>query len=93
MIYRTVTVNAILAGSVVEVSPSLSGNISVTAEVINKMAHSEMPTYEGEYEFTPSEETQVAPTACKALVRDIVINPVPSNYARMAWNGSTILFY
>ena len=49
--------------------------------------------YHGRYEVTPSEEAQTLPTAHTVLAADVVINPVPDNYARMQWNGSTILFY
>ena len=49
--------------------------------------------YHGPYEVTPSEETQTLPTAHTVLAENVVINPVPDNYARMAWNGRTILFY
>ena len=93
MTYRTVTVNAILAGSIVEVSPTLSGNVSAPAEILTRIAYSNMDEYEGPYTFTPSEEVQVEHTQNRAVMEDIVINPIPDNYARMSWNGSTILFY
>ena len=52
-----------------------------------------VPRYHGEYEVTPSEETQILSTAHTQLAENVVVNPVPSNYARMAWNGTTLLFY
>lgn len=47
-------------------------------------------TYEGPYEFTPTQETQTAQTANKVLLENIVINPIPQNYGLITWNGSVI---
>ena len=46
--------------------------------------------YQGEYEFTPSGETQTVNTAGYALAQDIIINPIPPNYGKITWNGSVI---
>lgn len=46
--------------------------------------------YEGAYEVTPSSSAQVLPTAFHKLLGDITINPIPSNYGLITWNGSTI---
>ena len=46
--------------------------------------------YTGEYEFTPSGETQTIPTENRALAHDIIINPIPSNYGLVTWNGSVL---
>lgn len=46
--------------------------------------------YTGEYEFTPSSETQTIPIYNKIASADIVINPIPSNYGLISWNGSTL---
>ena len=46
--------------------------------------------YGGSYEVTPSSETQTLPTASRALAQNIVINPVPSHYGLITWDGSTI---
>lgn len=48
------------------------------------------PEYTGEYEFTPSLQTQIAPTIQKVLLRNIKINPIPNNYGLITYNGSTI---
>lgn len=90
MIYRTVTINAQLSDSVVTVSPSLSGDISVTADLITKVVGSSAEPYTGETEFTPTEETQVVPTQNYFMTSNITINPIPSNYGLITWNGSVI---
>lgn len=46
--------------------------------------------YHGEYEVTPSSEEQILPTANTRLAHDIVINPIPSNYGLITWNGSVL---
>lgn len=47
-------------------------------------------TYRGEYTFTPSAQTQTIEIAGKTARENIIINPVPSNYGLITWNGSTI---
>lgn len=49
--------------------------------------------YHGEYEVTPSEEEQVLETAMKTLSQNVVVNPIPSNYGRISYNGSVITVY
>lgn len=71
------------------VTGSLSNSISVTGkltvpEVIDTRH------YQGVYEFTPSDETQIIPTSGLKLTQDIVINPIPSNYGLVTWNGSQL---
>lgn len=44
--------------------------------------------YEGEYTVTPSQETQTLPTAGTKLTQNITVNPIPSNYGLITWNGS-----
>ena len=47
-------------------------------------------TYDGPYEFTPTQETQTAQTADKVLLENIIIHPIPQNYGLITWNGSII---
>ena len=63
---------------------------AVNALSVNQAIVAYPSTYEGEYTVTPSDETQILPTADKKLAHDIVINPVPSNYGRISWNGSVL---
>ena len=48
------------------------------------------PSYEGNYIFTPTEEEQIVPTEGTRLSQNIIINPIPSNYGRITWNGSVL---
>lgn len=50
----------------------------------------EYEVYEGPTEVTPSQETQVLETEGKAVLVDITINPIPSNYGLITYNGSIL---
>ena len=49
--------------------------------------------YPGPYEVTPSETTQVLHTASLSMASDVIIDPIPTNYGRLSWNGSTLTVY
>lgn len=46
--------------------------------------------YAGPYEVTPGPDMQVLRTERKVATKNIVINPVPSNYGLVTWNGSVL---
>lgn len=46
--------------------------------------------YEGDYEVTPSQETQVLNTQNKLMRNNVTINPIPSNYGLITWNGGVL---
>ena len=48
------------------------------------------PLYTGPYEFTPTQFTQVVEIDGKRAEGDITINPIPSNYGLITWNGSVL---
>lgn len=70
----------------------LSLNIPMDGEVgiITKVVEHDLPVYTGETVITPSTTEQVLATAEKVVTRNIVINPIPSNYGLITWNGSTL---
>lgn len=47
-----------------------------------------VPVYSGETEFTPSDEEQVIRIGGYRATQDITINPIPSNYGKIEWNGA-----
>lgn len=63
---------------------TISGAVTIPAAV-------GVDAYTGSYEVTPSQQAQTLNTAQKYLARNITINPIPSNYGLITWNGSTIL--
>ena len=46
--------------------------------------------YEGSYIITPRDETQVLATNHKRMTADVVINPIPSNYGEITYNGAVL---
>lgn len=46
--------------------------------------------YTGPYEATPTQDTQVLETADKSMAHNVVINPIPSNYGLITWDGSKL---
>lgn len=55
--------------------------------------HIEVPVadyYDGEYTITPSSEAQTIPVIGKTMRRNLTINPIPSNYGLITWNGPGI---
>ena len=50
----------------------------------------EADNYDGPYEFTPTAETQMVQTAHKVLIDNITINPIPSDWGHISWNGSVL---
>lgn len=75
---------------------TLNRGISASASVVKTISATvSMPKpstnpYTGEYEFTPTDEEQTIPIYGKTATRDIVINPIPSTYGKITWNGSTL---
>lgn len=48
------------------------------------------PPYEGPTEFTPTQGTQVVEAAGFQFSQNITINPIPSNYGLITWDGSVL---
>ena len=48
------------------------------------------PTYSGPTEFTPNGSMQTEHTAGYVVLTDITINPIPSNYGLIAYDGSVL---
>lgn len=46
--------------------------------------------YEGPYEATPSRETQTLGTENLMMSRNVTINPIPSNYGLITYNGAIL---
>jgi len=67
------------------IGASLSGVQSIGASLDTSGA-----PYRGAYEVTPTEYAQVLPTAGKTPSSDIVVQPIPSNYGLITYNGSVI---
>lgn len=75
---------AIRAGGTVRGSVSGADRIGASVDKARE------PIYEGAYTVTPSAQRQVLPSGHHSLVEDIIIEPIPSNYGLITYNGSTI---
>lgn len=67
-----------------------SSNVSIPMHLGIAFSVVDADIYDGEYVFVPSEETQTVLTQNKYLEDNIVINPIPSNYGKITYNGSVI---
>ena len=85
MMYRTVTVNAVLSDSIIEVTPSIVSNVIETnAEVLNKVKTYSADEYEGSYSVTPTEEAQTLLTENKILSENMNVGAISSSYVGSA---------
>ena len=69
---------------------SLNIPLDGTPDKVLKVAEYDLPVYDGITEITPSQDTQILQTSNKALTRNIVVNPIPSNYGLVTWDGSRL---
>lgn len=75
--------DAVLVG--MTVTEAGSTTLSVGAEVFSPAI------YHGTYSVTPSATRQVLPTAGMALREDVTVEPIPSNYGLVTWDGSVLM--
>lgn len=64
--------------------------ISVDAEISVQIVAGITPEFEGQYEYTPSAETITIPCSDYKMVDNITINPIPSNYGLITYNGAIL---
>lgn len=48
------------------------------------------PEWQGAYVYTPTQAEQTIPMEGFVARQDITINPIPSNYGLITWNGATL---
>jgi hypothetical protein len=46
--------------------------------------------YDGPYDATPSNAAQTFATTGKLMTADFVVNPIPSNYGLVTWDGAVL---
>ena len=69
---------------------SLNIPLDGTPDKVIKVAEYDLPVYDGITDITPSQDTQILQTSNKTLTRNIVVNPIPSNYGLVTWDGSRL---
>jgi len=63
-------------------------DLSFGTEIVRDLV--ERDPYTGDYVVTPSNELITLETKDKRMTDHVKINPIPSNYGLITWNGSTI---
>lgn len=77
-----ISAGADLHESVVTVEPSYGTPVAGYISDVNY--------YEGPYEYTPTQEPQTVLIQAQMATRNITINPIPSNYGLITWDGRTL---
>lgn len=72
------------------ISGTLSSPVQITAN-LTVPEYVYPPIYSGPVEITPTSETQTVETESFYMQSNITINPIPSNYGLITWDGSTLL--
>lgn len=78
--------DTVVLGGDISLEQSLCGD----GEIVYVKHEVAYPTYTGVTTVTPSAETQVLHTQNKTVFDDITINPIPSNYGLITWNGAVL---
>lgn len=79
----------------VDISPFLPVEVNFSPDfaVDVQLGHAESKPYQGEYVFTPSDQEQTIQIQGKTAAQNIVIEAIPSNWGRIAWNGYAVTVY
>lgn len=84
-----ITVPMTIATSQVSIPVSVGvSQINLPVALSAQYAIVAVDVYDGDYEITPSDTVQVLATQDKKCTENIVINPIPSNYGLVTWNGA-----
>ena len=84
-----IPVNVAANSQLVGVSVGANG-AQLPVNCVSSIAVADFPSYDGPFSYTPSTETQVIHVRNKAAYQDITIDPIPSNYGQISWNGSVL---
>ena len=70
-------------------SVSSSATVPMSIEKMRVKIIDRQP-YVGSYEVTPGAAAVVLPTSGLRMTDNITVNPIPSNYGLITWNGSVL---
>lgn len=65
-------------------------DISFSSTQYIEVYEKSVEVYDGDYEFTPTDEPQTIAIENKRATQNITINPIPSNYGLITWDGATL---
>lgn len=89
MTNHQIPVNVSANSQLVGVSAGDNG-VQLPVDCVSSITVADFPSYDGPFSFTPSTEAQVIHVRNKAAYQDITIDPIPSNYGQISWNGSVL---
>lgn len=78
-------VDSVFEAEIVTDPVVLQTDVATTINVAERV-----PTYDGAYEFTPSDSEQVIQIEEKKATANIVINPIPEGWGKITWDGSVL---
>ena len=85
----SLTVSATLTNTIISATAeAVKRSVNATADLATVTKTEDHDYYEGATTFTPSDTVQVIQTKDLVLGDDITIEPIPSNYGRIEWNGA-----
>ena len=85
----SLTVSATLTTNIITATAeAVKRSVNATADLATVTKTEDHDYYEGATTFTPSDTVQVIQTKDLVLCDDITIEPIPSNYGRIEWNGA-----
>ena len=77
-----------------KVQEGASARLSVSSDNVSFRAEQGIPiypiSYAGAYEVTPSAQTQTLDTNGLMMTANVTVNPIPTNYGLITWDGSTL---
>jgi len=69
---------------------TFNSDLHIKAEFGAYVVVPEVDYFDGDYEYTPTQEAQTIPIIGKTARQNITINPIPSNYGLITWNGAIL---
>ena len=81
-----------ITGTLSEVA-IIRGTLSSTDGIVGEITVPEAVGgrhYRGSYTVTPSSEVQILNTKNMIMESNVTINPIPSNYGLITWDGTTL---
>lgn len=68
----------------------VDGGAAISSEVYPPCRYKDRDVYDGTVTVTPSSTAQVLATGGHTMATDVTVEPIPSNYGLITWNGSTL---
>lgn len=92
-LYDEIEVTATLSDAVVDATATLhDATVTPTVDYFTTLRTfgGEVDFFRGDYEYTPTQGTQVVNINGLLATQNITINPIPSNYGLITWSGSVL---